>query len=55
MIETNKGKFFLTSGLDEDGILRTIASSIYDSAFYYTFAINATEEEIINEINNMED
>ena len=55
MITTNKGRFFLSVGLDADGIMRTFASSIYDSALYYTFAVNATDEEIINTINEMED
>ncbi len=55
MITTNKGRFFLSVGLDADGIMCTFASSIYDSALYYTFAVNATDEDIINEINNMED
>ena len=55
MIETNKGRFFLSTGRDHDGKYVTFATDIYDSSHYYTFNVNATEEEIINEINNMED
>ena len=57
MIDTNKGKFYVHRDVwDYDGVTPlTQAVSVVDEDLVYTFARNALDEEIINEINNMED
>lgn len=57
MIDTNKGKFYvLRNVVNYDGVTPlTQAVCVADEDLVYTFARNSTDEEIINEINNMED
>ena len=57
MIDTKKGKFYvLRNVVDYDGVTPlTQAVCVADEDLVYTFARNTTDEDIINEINNIED
>lgn len=54
IVQTNKGKFKITTIEDEKGYL-AIATSVDDNRHFYTFNINSIIEDIVRQINEKED
>lgn len=50
IIQTNKGKFKITTIEDEKGCL-AVATSLDDNRYFFTFNINSLVEEIVKQIN----
>lgn len=50
MVQTNKGKFKITTIKDEQGYL-AVATSLDDYQHFYTFSINSLVEDIVKQIN----
>ena len=50
IVQTNKGKFKITTIEDEKGYL-VVATSLDDNRYFFTFNINSLVEEIIKQIN----
>lgn len=51
IVQTNKGRFKISTVEDEQGYL-AVATNIEDNQLFYTFNINSLIEDIIKEINN---
>lgn len=54
IVQTNKGKFKITTIEDEQGYL-AVAVSVDDNRLFYTFNINSIIEDIVRQINEKED
>lgn len=50
IVQTNKGKFKITTIEDEKGYL-AVATSLDDNRYFFTFNINSLVEEIVKQIN----
>ena len=50
IVQTNKGKFKITTIEDKKGYL-AVATSLDDYQHFYTFSINSLVEDIVKQIN----
>lgn len=54
IVQTNKGKFKITTVEDEQGYL-AVATNVDDNRHFYTFNINSIIEDIVRQIDEKED